>query len=95
LTIGQLLLDALVCTHFYAHLARMLGLNERIIQGITSYLQISQSERVLAGQFEAFVGGMHKEMEITDLFEWFRVLVEPYAHSFERDISTSIMKGGL
>jgi dsRNA-specific ribonuclease len=93
----QLLQSALICTTFYAYLARKLGFKERIILGTTSAPETLESNRVLAGQFEAFVGGMFDEMGITryaELFEWFRTLIEPYARSFEQVISTSLRNCG-
>jgi hypothetical protein len=76
-------------------LTRRLGFKERIILGTYSAPETLESDRVLAGQFEAFVGGMKDEMGNTryaELFEWFRALMEPYARFFEKEISNSLRK---
>jgi len=73
---------ALINNRFYAHLSRTLGLVPRLIIAQSTNDSPRQSERVLGGLFEAYIGGMHRELGLAgyqDLYTWFRELMEPYA----------------
>jgi dsRNA-specific ribonuclease len=86
----SVLTTALVCNRFYAHLSRTLGLDQRLLLAETSGQQPLQSDRVLGGLFEAFVGGMHKELGFEGhrkLYEWFEDLITPYARAFWQEMT--------
>jgi len=78
-------MTTLVNNRFYAHLSRTLGLDKRLIIAESTCRAPLDSERVLGGLFEAYVGGMHKEMGMErhmELYSWFRQLMEPYVLGF-------------
>ncbi|KAF8241596.1 ribonuclease III [Wilcoxina mikolae CBS 423.85] len=85
----SILMAALVNNRFYAQLSRALCLDKRLVIAESTCRNPLESERVLGGLFEAYVGGMHKEMGIErhkELYSWFRQLMEPYALDFFRQM---------
>jgi len=87
-----ILMTTLVNNRFYAHLSRTLGLDKRLIIAESTCRAPLDSERVLGGLFEAYVGGMHKEMGMErhmELYSWFRQLMEPYVLGFFKQMQGS------
>jgi len=86
---------ALINNRFYAHMARQLGLADRLVTGITAGTKPFESDRVLGGLFEAFVGGMHKDMGMEryqELYLWFNALMKPYALAFQKEFDAIAAK---
>ena len=91
----QTLMAALINNRFYAHMARQLGLADRLVTGITAGSKPFESDRVLGGLFEAFVGGMHKDMGMEryqELYLWFNALMKPYALAFQKEFDAIAAK---
>ncbi|KAF8538370.1 ribonuclease III domain-containing protein [Trichophaea hybrida] len=83
------LMATLINNKFYAHLARKLGLADRLVMGVTAGNKPLESERVLGGLFEAYVGGMHRDMGMEryqELYVWFNALLEPYAIAYQKEL---------
>lgn len=88
---------ALINNPFYALLARRLELPRRLVTGVTASEMTAQSDRVLGGLFEAYVGGIHKDLGMhnhRDLYAWFQPLMEPYATAFRKELEKSTTPEG-
>ncbi|KAI5817360.1 ribonuclease III domain-containing protein [Pyronema omphalodes] len=86
LTAGQMttLQEALVNNEFYAYICRQLGLIQRL--KVHGEHDKCATTRICAGLFEAYVGGMHKELGLKgypQLYEWFESIMKPYAIAFK------------
>jgi dsRNA-specific ribonuclease len=80
----------LVNNRFYAHLSQRLGLAEKVI---AVNPESRRSARVHAGVFEAYIGGMHRELGLAGherLFQWFRGVIEEYAQRFYEQLGCGI-----
>ncbi|KAI5817381.1 hypothetical protein BZA77DRAFT_40281 [Pyronema omphalodes] len=100
LTSGQMtiLQAALVNNEFYSHMSRKLGLVQRL--RVRGEHDKSATTRICAGLFEAYVGGMHKELGIKGyplLCQWFESIMKPYAIAFKEkfeEVSAVKTEGG-
>ncbi|KAF8254044.1 ribonuclease III [Wilcoxina mikolae CBS 423.85] len=89
------LMATLINNKFYAHLARKMGLADRLVMGVTAGNKPLESERVLGGLFEAYVGGMHRDMGMEryqELYVWFNALLEPYAIAYQKELEAITAK---
>lgn len=88
---------ALINNPFYALLARRLDLPKRLVTGVTASEKTAQSDRVLGGLFEAYVGGIHKDLGMDkhrELYAWFKPLIEPYAMALRVELEKSATPEG-
>jgi len=91
------LTQLLINNRFYAYLSQRLGLADMVKAASP---QARMSERVHAGIFEAYIGGMHRELGLAEnakLFQWFRGVIEGYAQHFYTQLGCGVSrkkKGG-
>lgn len=86
-------MGALENNDFFAHLSRIYGLKERLLVGSTTSVKLIQnSNTVLGGLFEAYVGGVYLDnVARTDeatalhaMIKWLTPVFEPYLASYRQ-----------
>ena len=76
-----------------AHLARRTGMSDDIVLGNCSINWTHPGHKVLGGLFEAYVGGMQRELGLEGypvLYNWFEDMMLPYAQHFHKEICEAL-----
>ncbi|KAL7268468.1 hypothetical protein RUND412_008908 [Rhizina undulata] len=79
---------ALESNSFYAVICRRLGLHTKL-KALSC--QAMESDRVLGSLFEAYIGGVYKEIGIdrySVIYKWFSELLTPYAQAYKKYYDT-------